>query len=830
MRALALMLAICLAMGAVPSARASERATDFIAAMTVPLALDPSAAGLSADEEIARTAVAARRGRDLEAAAAYWVKAQSSFRLGDVDGARQALASASRLAPTDDSGRRVRAYVSLLEGLLARGEGDLRNALINLRGAQQGFIATGDRRGQALALQSVGVLYTDAGNGGEAIRHLTLAEQSYVGDDVFLLSLNNNFGVAYQTDQRFAAAEARLRVARQIAEKLDMSAFSQPITLNIAASQVALHHFDAAEASLAEFDANVGDAASPLAREATMLRAQIALGRRSPTEALRYVRRVLEGVDSRTSDRSFLKAHFVAYQAYLAVGRYDSALENLEAVRRLDAIDAQLTSSNRAALLSAQFQFDAQDAQINRLKAESLEREVSFQRTMTATIVIAALLALGLLVGLLVTAIRARNRARRDSAELSVVNQRLKQALAAKTEFLASTSHELRTPLNGILGMTQILLADAEVAARHRTQIELLHDAGSTMRALVDDILDVAKIEHGGFTINPKPTDVAELAARIVRLFAGQADNAGLSLDLDVDLATSCGLVDPDRLTQILFNLIGNALKFTPEGHVQVSVSEAAAADGEGSLPSLILSVRDSGIGIAPEWHDSVFDMFRQVDGARTRNYGGTGLGLAICRQLARAMGGDIALTSAPGEGSTFTVTLPWETVEVVPSKVISLGTRPHRAADQGIDTDAIVIVASDPMRTAMMSAIVRRAGMAASIADTGELIEAAMHSNCLTLLVDASAWPLVSTMIAGEVAARHNIIIVGDRDGEGEMGQAADSVPRVVAFSRNAIVAALADISRRRGGSSLPDSADSGIASRTKGVEPKRSAPMSRK
>lgn len=828
MRLLALMLASWLAVGTIPSAAAAPP-RDFIAEMTVPLAVDPAAADERADDEIARARSAQIGQSDAATAAAYWVKAQANFRLGDFAASRAAIGLAKRFAPVDESGQRVRAYVSLLEALLARSDGDFGKALTELRRAQQGFLTAQDRRGHALALQSLGVLYNDVGNGSEAVRYLSLAEQAYDGDDVFRLSLNNNFGVALQALSRFEDSERRLIAARGFARRLDIDAFARQITLNIAANQVFAGKLRAAQQSLDNFEAMGGVMTQWQTSELHRIRAMVAWRNGQRDRAISEVRRSLRGIDGSSTDTSFWNMHFAAYEILAAYGLRGEAFVQLEAVRRLEEIENELTASNRAALLSAQFQFDAQDAQINQLKADNLEREVGFQRTMTATIVVAALLALGLLASLLVTAIRARNRARRDAAELSVVNQRLEQALAAKTEFLASTSHELRTPLNGILGMTQILLADAGVAPRHRTQIELLHDAGSTMRALVDDILDVAKIEHGGFTINPKPTDVAALAQRVTRLFAAQADNAGLTLDLDVDLVAPCGLVDPDRLTQILFNLIGNALKFTPEGHVQISVSEAAAVDGEDSLPSLILSVRDSGIGIAPEWHDSVFDMFRQVDGARTRNYGGTGLGLAICRQLARAMGGDIALTSAPGEGSTFTVTLPWEVVATAPPNIVSFSARAASGEAPEPTPATVAIVAGDPMRAAMLAAIVRRAGLTPSAAENKDDIAAAMTSNCLTLLVDASAWALVDA-IAGEQADRPDkIIIVGGCDGEADMDQAGAS-PHVVAFSRNAVAAALGRISRSAPDSGLPDAAHGGIARAHQGSEPKRSVPMSRK
>ena len=824
MRLLALALA-CWIMATTQPIRAAPASQDFIADMTVPLATDPAVASARADLEIARYPGTSQHAA---AAAALWVKAQASFRLGDNEAARRFIGLAQRRNPRGTEGRRTAAYLSLLEGLLNRSDGDFSESFGAFRTAQQGFIATRDQRGQALALQSVGVLYNDVGNGEGAIRYFRLAEEAYDGDDIFLFSLYNNVGIAYQTSDSFEQSERYFLRARDLAQRLGFGDFVGRITLNIAINQAYGGKFDRAIATLDQFEAATAEVSEADARKVAAMRAQIALGRGNLPAALRYARQAVAGTNPASSDQSLWRMHDVAYRVFSAAGLRDEALAHLEAVRRLDEDAAKLSRSNRAALLSAQFQFDAQSTRIAQLRAENLEQEVGFQRTMTATIVVGALLALGLLASLLATAIRARNRARRDAAELSVVNQRLEQALAAKTEFLASTSHELRTPLNGILGMTQILLADAGVAPRHRTQIELLHDAGSTMRALVDDILDVAKIEHGGFTINPKPTDVAALAGRVTRLFAAQADNAGLTLDIDVDLTAPCGLVDPDRLTQILFNLIGNALKFTPEGHVQVSVSDTAAAEEVSCLPSLVLSVRDSGIGIAPEWHDSVFDMFRQVDGARTRNYGGTGLGLAICRQLARAMGGDIALVSSSGEGSTFTVTLPWEIVATASSNIVSFDARAASGEAPDPTTATVAIVAGDPMRAAMLAAIVRRAGLTATAAENKDDIAAAMTSNCLTLLVDASAWPLVDA-IAGEQADRPDkIIIVGGCDGEADMGQA-NASPHVVAFSRNAIAAALAEISRSAPDSGLPDAAVGGIAQLHQGVEPKRSAPMSR-
>jgi signal transduction histidine kinase len=810
------------------ASHAAQNSADFISAMTVTLAVNPAAAIDQADRELARHQGQNTAGSS-RLAAAHWVKAQARFRLGDAIAARRELALARRFAPAGSAGRRVLAYVSLLEGLLARGDGDLATALTMFRRAQQNFISVQDQRGHALSLQSLGALYNDAGNADEAVRYFTIAESIYNDDDVFKLSLNNNLGVALQKLLRFSDSQQRLQMARESALRLGIVPFVQQIGLNIAANQAFAGQLNSASIALSEFEAGGGAKTDWQRSEVHRIRAIIAWRRNNRDLALAEVRKSLRSIDSDASDTSFWPMHHAAFQIFDAYGLRAEAYVQLQAVRRLEQAEAELTASNRAALLSAQFQFAAQDTQIAQLKADSLEREVSFQRTMTITIVIGALLALTLLTSLLVIAIRARNRARADGAELAEVNQRLETALAVKTEFLASTSHELRTPLNGILGMAQILLADAAIAPRHRTQIELLRDAGSTMRALVDDILDVAKIEHGGFSINPRPTDVAEVARRVVRLFGAQAATAGLTLDANIVDPLPQVMIDPERLTQILFNLVGNAIKFTPEGMVEVSVW----AEHDGS-PRLNLKVRDSGIGIAPEWHDAVFDMFRQVDGARTRNYGGTGLGLAICRQLARAMGGDIALESAAGEGSSFTVSLPLIALSSLPEPSRLVPVVGHGVPGEVVDAP-ILIVANDPMRVAMLSAIVRRSGVAMAIADSAERISVALETGkSLTLLVDVSAWAMAEPIIDGCTNTDHRILLIGDRWGEAKGVQIGSMTAEIVAFSRNAIVAAVKAATSTEpplsAKSLLPATADGSIAPEQARLEPKRSASMSRK
>jgi len=276
-------------------------------------------------------------------------------------------------------------------------------------------------------------------------------------------------------------------------------------------------------------------------------------------------------------------------------------------------------------------------------------------RAALVVLLIGSLLALLSLMIALLALRRSRNRVAASNAELHEANASLAQSLQMRTDFLATTSHEIRTPLNGILGMTQVLLADRQLDPGLRERINAVHGAGETMRALVDDILDMAKIESGHLTLEQAPIDLRTLLAETAQLWRGQAESKNVRLDIDLSQCPDQIVSDRVRLRQILFNLLSNALKFTERGSISLTARVEAGTDGQ----MLALRVRDSGIGIAPEQQRLVFEKFRQADGSITRRFGGTGLGLAICRNLVETMGGTIALDSRIGEGATFTVRLP---------------------------------------------------------------------------------------------------------------------------------------------------------------------------
>ena len=242
---------------------------------------------------------------------------------------------------------------------------------------------------------------------------------------------------------------------------------------------------------------------------------------------------------------------------------------------------------------------------------------------------------------------------RRLNAALRLARQRAEEVNALKSQFLANVSHEVRTPLNGVLGMIQAMAAD-ELYPVHRERLEVLRGSSRGMLTILNDLLDLAKIEAGKLTLESVEFDLASVAEGSRHAFWAAAQARGLALDLTVE-ADARGLYrgDPTRLRQVVDNLVSNAIKFTTEGGV--SVTFASVGEGAG----LRLTVRDTGIGMTPEQAAKIFAKFEQADASTTRRFGGTGLGLSICRQLAQAMGGEISVSSRLGLGSTFTVSLP---------------------------------------------------------------------------------------------------------------------------------------------------------------------------
>ena len=297
--------------------------------------------------------------------------------------------------------------------------------------------------------------------------------------------------------------------------------------------------------------------------------------------------------------------------------------------------------------------------------------------------------------------------------ELEVARDAANAANVLKTQFLANMSHEIRTPLNGVLAMAEVM-SMGDLAPVQRERLDVIRRSGSLLLAVLNDVLDLSKIEAGKLTLFEDDFDLETAINQARDSFQVMANAKGLDFQVEVtDDAKGWWRGDADRLRQIVGNLLSNAVKFTPSGAVIARVDVAASG-------GLKLTVQDTGVGIAPEKLPTLFEKFTQADNSATRRFGGTGLGLAICRELTQMMGGSIDVESLEGCGSTFTVELPLKRGKPAAIQTVE----PAQGADDG---DLRILAAEDnPTNQQVLAAVLNSLGIEVHIVPDGkEAVEA---------------------------------------------------------------------------------------------------------
>ena len=338
------------------------------------------------------------------------------------------------------------------------------------------------------------------------------------------------------------------------------------------------------------------------------------------------------------------------------------------------------------------------------------------------------------------------------------------EANVAKSVFLANMSHEIRTPLNAILGFADLLISESsDLDAERREQLSTIASSGKHLLTLINDVLDLSKIEASEMSFYRESTDPNRVLVEVMSLLRVKAVQQGITLDYEWRTpAPSTIVTDEPRLRQVLLNLVGNAVKFTEEGGVRVS---AAVENADSPTPMLRVDVVDSGVGIPQDKLVEIFRPFVQADASVTRKFGGTGLGLSICQRIAEGMGGSLTVGSKLGEGSCFTLRLPTGCLDGVASSLpVCDGLQAHTAAPEKAQLSAqpnalkgmhVLVVEDGETNRRLISLVLRRAGVEVEMANNGqEGLDAALACEFDAILMDMQMPVMDGYTAAGRLRA----------------------------------------------------------------------------
>ncbi len=333
-----------------------------------------------------------------------------------------------------------------------------------------------------------------------------------------------------------------------------------------------------------------------------------------------------------------------------------------------------------------------------------------------------------------ITLLEEKERLLRQSMEEA------EEANVAKSAFLSNMSHEIRTPMTAILGFTEVLKRGMHLSVEDRQRhLSTISRSGQHLLELINDVLDLSKVESGAMDVESIPTTIGPLANEVVKVLRVKADEKDIALELNINTdMPEHVLSDPSRLRQIMTNLVGNAIKFTEKGGVKLDISH------DSNQQSVLIAVKDTGIGMNEKQQASIFEAFTQADSSITRRFGGTGLGLSISRKLAEALGGAINVSSVPGEGSTFVIQIPTGDISSVPVLSAADIVASFDSLDESDDVQwefpkADVLVVDDaPENRELLSVLLADLGLSVDLAENGRVgLDMAMAKDYSVILMD---------------------------------------------------------------------------------------------
>ena len=340
-----------------------------------------------------------------------------------------------------------------------------------------------------------------------------------------------------------------------------------------------------------------------------------------------------------------------------------------------------------------------------------------------------------------------------DARALAEARDAAQTANAAKSQFLANMSHEIRTPLNGVIGVAQAL-ANTSLSPQQTEMLDLIHSSGRTLQVLLSDILDLARVESGRLELSEEPFDLGRAVREAAQLYEASAREKGLQFFVEIAPEADLWIAgDVVRLKQILTNLVSNAVKFTSQGFVNLTVGAGPDRDGAASLR---FSVEDTGIGFDSHTRDRLFSRFEQADGAITRKFGGSGLGLAISRQLAELMGGELDCESEPGGGSAFILTVPFRRAMAPAAVARSI----EDGASDGARTIRVLVADDHPVNRRVVEMILAQADVTlTSVEDGAEALQAVRDADYDLILMDMQM-PVMDGLTATREIRLHEAVM----------------------------------------------------------------------